>query len=110
MSVNGNHCQGTFWRYRKNQFINSKGELVWTERVSYLKGKSCEGSCHPHHYNCESDWLKGELSEGLAEGNMLPTVPEDAYDGCLLVLKYSISDPEYGLCDLWFEVAKEYER
>lgn len=104
--MNNTHCNGTFWRYRKNKYINSKGELVWTERVKYLKRRSCEGDCQPHHYGCESDWLIEELGEYLANCDQLPTIPENAYDGCTLGLKYTIFDPEYGFDDLWFEVVQ----
>ena len=100
-------CKGTIWRYRKNKFINKKGELVWTDRVSYLKSKSCEGSCdHPKNI-CGSFWLIEEIGEYLANADLLPELPEDAYNGCLLKLYFSISDPEWGIDELYFEVVKE---
>lgn len=103
-----NLCKGTIWRYKKNKFINKKGELVWTDRVSYLKSKSCEGSCdYPRDNVCASFWLIDEVSEYLACADLLPELPEDAYSGCLLKLYYSCPDPEWGIEELYFKVVKE---
>lgn len=102
-----NKCKHTIWRYRKNSFLNSKSELIYNERVSYLKRKSCEFACQPSRHVCESDWLINEISEFLANTDLLPDIPDNATDGCLLKLNYEVDDPEEGVIALWFSVYKE---
>ena len=105
-----NNCKGTIWRYRKNNFINSKGEIVYSERLTYLKRKSCEGQCQPSNNPCESGWLIEAIGMFLSESGELPEIPDNAKDGCLLELKYGNFYPEYGLEEVWFEVYEEHEK
>lgn len=94
-------CKKTHWRFTENAYMNARGELVKTQRLRYLKRRSCEGSCQPDHHACDSHWIDEFISGYAAEHGELPALPKEVKHGDELVLKYSVFDNEVE--EFWFE-------
>jgi len=86
------HCKGLYFRCRMSQFISSKGEYIYTEKMIPLKRKSCTGcdKCMPV-LDCFDDILD------------IPVVIEKIVDGGLYKLDIinESRDWETGIIDEW---------
>lgn len=87
-------CKGIVWRLKVNRFINKKGEVVYTERMTRLKRESCPGCI-------ECAWVLEGIQEFIDMGTPIQ-IDKIEHNG-----KYSLkvinitTDWESGVMDGW---------
>jgi hypothetical protein len=85
-------CKGLVYRYKENNFINKKGEIVFQKRFIPVKRLSCTGCpiC-----DCKKDWLKEDFTLQI-----YPELP-NFNNGALVFLSSRGYEDD---CELIFEV------